>query len=86
MLARTVGSVRLRKTRVMGQDVEHPPSISITDYEPEAVHEFVNSGSTISDNPSPWGLHRTPFRLTKRVWANGKLTEHIKSGYTRLAY
>ena len=44
MLARTVGSVRLRKTRVMGQDVEHPPSISITDYEPEAVHEFANSG------------------------------------------
>ena len=38
-----------KKTQVIGQYVEQPTSLSIADYELEAVHEFVYLGSTVSD-------------------------------------
>ena len=80
-------TISLKKTQVMGQDVDEPPSVSITDYELEAVHEFVYLGSTIADNLSlETELNRrigkaatTLSRLTKRVWTNSKLTEHTKA-------
>ena len=36
----------------MGQDVDEPPSVSISDYELEAVDEFVYLGSTTPDDLS----------------------------------
>ena len=70
----------------MGQDVDVPPSISIHEYELEAVHEFAYQGSTIMDSLSiETELNKligkaatTLSMLTKRVWTNSKLTEHKK--------
>ena len=79
-------TISLKKTQVMSQDVEHPSSISIADYELEAVHEFVYLGSTISDslslqtetNMCNGKAATTLSRLTKRVWSKSKLAEHTK--------
>ena len=70
----------------MGQDVDSPPSISISDHELDGVHDFVYLGSTISDslaldmeiNKHIGKAATTMSSLTKRVWTNGKLTEHSK--------
>ena len=70
----------------MGQDVDSPPSISISDYELDAVNDFVYLGSTISDSLAfdmeiikrIGKVATTMSSLTKRVWTNGKLTEHTK--------
>ena len=70
----------------MGQDVDSLPSISISDYELDAVCDFVYLGSTISDslaldmeiNKRIGKTATIMSRLTKRVWTNGKLTEHTK--------
>ena len=43
---------RLKKTQVMGQDVDSPPSISISDHELDDVQDFVFLGFTISDSLS----------------------------------
>ena len=79
-------TISLKKTQVMGQDVDSPPTISISDHELEVVHDFVYLGSTISDSLSlnseisrRIGKAATSMsRLSKRVWTNGKLTEHTK--------
>ncbi|XP_063596220.1 uncharacterized protein LOC134773073 [Penaeus indicus] len=79
-------TISLKKTQDVGQDVNSPPSISISDYELEVVHDFVYLGSTISDSLSlDTELNKrigkaamTMSRPTKRVWTNGKLTEHTK--------
>ena len=76
----------LKKIQVMGQDVDSPPSISISDHELDGVHDFVYLGSTISDslaldmeiNKHIGKAATTMSSLTKRVWTNGKLTEHSK--------
>ena len=70
----------------MGQDVDFPPSISLSDYELDGVHDFVYLRSTISDslalnmeiNKRIGKAATTMSSLTKRVWTNGKLTEHTK--------
>ena len=70
----------------MGQDMQHPPSISITDYELEAIHKFVYLGSTTADslsleteiNRCPGKAASTLSQPTQRVWSNSKLTEHSK--------
>ena len=75
-----------KKTQVMGQDVDVPPSISIFNHELDIAHDFVYLGSTIFDSLShDTELNKrigqaavTMSRLTKRVWTNGKLTEHAK--------
>ncbi|XP_060549441.1 uncharacterized protein LOC117675134 [Pantherophis guttatus] len=79
-------TISLKKTQVMGQDVDSPPCITISAQELEVVHDFVYLGSTISDTLSldtelnkRIGKAATTFsRLTKRVWLNKKLTEHTK--------
>ena len=79
-------TISLKKTQVMGQGVQKPPSIHIQDYELETVHDFVYLGSTISDNLTlDCELNKrigkaatTLSRLSKRVWCNKKLTEHTK--------
>ena len=79
-------TISLKKTNVMGQGVENPPSISISDYELEAVHQFTYLGSTITDNlcldpeiGRRIGRAATTFaKLTQRVWRNNKLTVHTK--------
>ena len=45
-------NISLKKTQVMGQNVDVPPSINIHEYEFEDVHEFTNLGSTITDGLS----------------------------------
>ena len=70
----------------MGQNVDSPPSISISDQELAGVHDFVYLGSTISDsfaldmeiNKRIGKAATAMSSLTKRVWTNGKLTEHTK--------
>ena len=79
-------AISLKKTQVMGHDVDVPPSISIHEHELEAVHEFSYLGSTIMDSLSlKTELYRrigkaatTLSRLTNRAWTNSKLTEHTK--------
>ena len=45
-------TISLKKTHVMGQGVDSPPSITISIQELEVVHDFVYLGSTISDTLS----------------------------------
>ena len=74
-------TISRKKTQVMGQGVDSPPSITISTQELEVVHDFVYLGSTISDTLSldveldkRIGKAATMFsRLTKRVWFNKKL-------------
>ena len=76
----------LKKIQVMGHDVDSPPSIIISDYELDAVHDLVYLGSTISDslaldmeiNKRIGKAATTMSSRTKGVWTNGKLTEHTK--------
>ncbi|XP_069191519.1 uncharacterized protein [Procambarus clarkii] len=76
----------LKKTQIMRQGVNSPPDIGISDYELEVVRDFVYLGSTISDsfsldtelNKRIGKTSTTTSRLTKRVWANNKLTECTK--------
>ena len=57
-------------------------SITVAQYEVEAVHEFVYLDSVISNSLSLETEVRkattTLSRLTKRVWSKSKLTEHTK--------
>ena len=79
-------TISLKKTKVMGQDVDLPPSISILEYELDVVHDFVYLCSTISDslsldselNKRIGKAATTMSRLSKRVWTNSKLKEHVK--------
>ena len=79
-------TISLKKTQVMGQDVDFPPAISTNDQELDVVHDFVYLGSTISDTLSLDAelikrigkAATTMTRLTKKVWNNSKLTEHTK--------
>ncbi|XP_068674580.1 uncharacterized protein [Montipora capricornis] len=89
MRAKTSGliTISLKKTQVMGQDVESPPAVSINDHELDVVHDFVNLGSNISDtllrdaelNKRIGKAATTMTRLIKKAWNNSKLTEHTKS-------
>ena len=79
-------TISLKKTNVMSQGTEQPPSITISNYELEVVQEFTYLGSTVTDTLSlDTELNRrigratsTLARLTKRVWENGKLTVTTK--------
>ena len=51
----------IKKTQVTGQDVGVPPSISIHEYELEAVHEFAYLGPTITDS------HSLETELNRRI-------------------
>ena len=76
----------MKKTQVIGQDVDSPPAISINDHELDVIHHFVYLGSAISDTLSlDAELNRrigkaatTMTRLTKKAWNNSKLTVRTK--------
>ncbi|KAI8515730.1 hypothetical protein Bbelb_065430 [Branchiostoma belcheri] len=69
-------TISLKKTKVMCQGVDHPPSITINNYELEVVPKFTYLGSTVTNNLSleaelngRIGRAATTFaRLQKRVW------------------
>ncbi|CAH1268131.1 TLR1 [Branchiostoma lanceolatum] len=75
-----------RDSKVLGQDVEAPPAITIGDYELKAVNHFTYLGSTASNNLSldkeidkRIGKAATTLaRLTTRVWENPKLSVKTK--------
>ncbi|XP_063595337.1 uncharacterized protein LOC134772300 [Penaeus indicus] len=79
-------TISLKKTNVLGQGTESPPTITINDYELDAVHQFTYLGSTIADNLSLDAeiderigkAAITLGRLTTRVWTNPKLTSNTK--------
>ena len=79
-------TISLKKTNVLRQSTETPPSITIDDYELDAVHQFTYLGSTITDNLSLDAeidkrigkAATTHARLTTRVWTNTKLTVKTK--------
>ena len=79
-------TISLKKTQIMGQGTENIPSITISDYKLEAVHQFTYLGSKITDNlcldpdiDQRIGRAATTFaRLTQRVWTNSKLSIHTK--------
>ena len=79
-------TISLKKTNVLGQDVDTPPVITINNYQLEVVHEFTYLGSTITDNLSldaelnkRIGKAATTLeRLATRVWENPKLTTKTK--------
>ena len=76
-------TISIKKTNVMAQDVEQPPSISVNGSMLDVVHEFTYLGSTVRDDLSMAteisrriGKAALTFaRLTKRVWENKKI-EH----------
>ena len=79
-------TISLKKTNVLGQDVDTPPVTTIDNYQLEVVHEFTYLGSTITDNLSldaelnkRIGKAATTLgRLATRVWENPKLTTKTK--------
>lgn len=79
-------TISLKKTKVLEQGTETPPSVTIDDYELEVVHHFTYLGSTVTDNLSlDFELDQrigkaaaTLARLTTRVWSNPMLTEKTK--------
>ncbi|CAH1252113.1 OBSCN [Branchiostoma lanceolatum] len=78
--------ISLKKTEVLGQDVEAPLAITIGDHELKAVNHFTYLGSTASNNLSldkeidkRIGKAATTLaRLTTRVWENPKLSVKTK--------
>ena len=79
-------TISLKKTNVLGQNVDTPPVITIDSYELDVVHQFTYLGSTISDNlfldveiNQRIGKTATILgRRTTRVWENPKLTVPTK--------
>ncbi|XP_050710731.1 uncharacterized protein LOC126995286 [Eriocheir sinensis] len=79
-------TISLKKTNVLGQDVETPPVITIDNCQLKVVHQFTYLGSTITDNLSldaeinkRIGKAATTLgRLTTRVWESPKLTTTTK--------
>ena len=78
--------VSLKKTEVMAQGTDSPPSIHIGDYPLNLVSQFKYLGSTISSNLSlePEISARIAkaagvmSKLQKRVWSNNNLTDNTK--------
>ena len=79
-------TISLKKTNVLGQDLDTPPVIIIDNDQLEVVHEFTSLGSTITDNLSlDAELNKrickaatTLGRLATCVWENSKLTTKTK--------
>ena len=79
-------TISLKKTNVMGQDVDTLPVITINNYKLDVTHQFTYLGSIISDNLSldaeinrRIGMAATTLGwLTTCVWKNPKLTVTTK--------
>ena len=63
-------SLSLKKTNVLGQDVNTPPFIPIDNYKLEVVHQFTYLGSTISDNLSLDAEINNPIDKVARTLEN----------------
>ena len=87
-------TISLKKTNVLGQDVDTSPVITIDNYELEVVHEFTYLGSTTTDNLSlDAELNKrigkaatTVERLTTRVWENSKMAVYNACVISTLLY
>ncbi|KAJ8369124.1 hypothetical protein SKAU_G00091520 [Synaphobranchus kaupii] len=87
-------TISLKKTNILGQDLEAPPVIAIDNYELDVVHQFTYLGSTISNNLSldteidkRIGKAATTLaRLTTRVWENPKLCQDQDGSVQRLRH
>ena len=79
-------TISLKKTNVLGQDIEARPVITIDNYELDAVCQFTYLGSTITDNLSLDAeidkrigkAASTLARVTARVWTSPKLSVKTK--------
>ena len=79
-------TISIKKTNVMGQQVDCTPNITIAAEQLETVSEFTYLGSVISDtlslekelNQRIGKASSTLSRLNSRVWSNKRLTEHTK--------
>ena len=80
-------TISLKKTNIMNQDTESPPSIAINNYQLEVItEEFTYLGSTVTDsldmgpelNRRIGRATSIVARLSKRVWENHKLTTNTK--------
>jgi hypothetical protein len=79
-------TISLKKTNVMVQDVDSPPTITIDGYKLEVVENFTYLGSTISSSLSIDAevngriakAAAVMARLNQRVWNNLNLTEKTK--------
>ena len=78
--------ISIRKTNVLGQEVDIPLSINIDDATLEAVDSFTYLGSTTPSNMSLDSDISTRIaeaaavmsRFSNRIWTNSKLTENTK--------
>lgn len=78
--------ISIERTKVMGQDVPAPPSISIGNEVLEVTDHFTYLGSTIASNPSLDAeidkriakAAAVVEKLSKRVWGNNQLTLNTK--------
>lgn len=79
-------TISLKKTEVMGQGTEHPPTISIDGHMLAAVETFTYLGSNISssfslDTEISSRIAKAAVVMSKlhqRVWSNSNLTEKTK--------
>jgi hypothetical protein len=79
-------TISLKKTQIMGINLNRPPVISIGDHTLEVVDEFTYLGSSLCTSLSldnelnkRIGKAATAMsKLKKRVWENNKLTLHTK--------
>ena len=79
-------TISIKKTNIMAQDVEIPPSISINTQTLDCVNTFTYLGSTMSSNLSLDTELNTRLarassvmaKLSSRVWSNKQLNTHTK--------
>ena len=79
-------TIRIKKTKVMGQGIVSPPSINIDNVTLDAVDSFTYLGSTIESNLSLDAEINTRIakaaavmsKLNRRVWQNNNLTQMTK--------
>ena len=82
----TGGTVSLKKTNIMAQGAESPPSITIGDTQLEVVDAFTYLGSTVTSSTSLDAEISSRIakaagvmaKLNKRVWNNSLLSERTK--------
>ena len=87
--------ISIKRTKVMGQDVDNPPNVMIDDTPLDVMNTFTYLGTTIISNLSldeeiTTGIGKasaTMARVSKWVWENRKLTlAHQDLHLTELAF
>ena len=84
-------TISQKKTNIMSQDTESPPSIPMNNYQLEVVKESTCLRSTVTDNLDmcpelnrriAWATSIVA-KLSKRIWENHKLTTNTKMAVYR---